>query len=433
MKTKFFNSTRLLKASYYNAILVIVKVISGVVTSKVVAIFLGPSGLALLGNLKSFVRTLSSFTAEGYQNGIIKYVSEHSEDQLRKNKIYATVFQLSLIFSVVIAFLLWCFSVKCSLYLFKTVEYAFVLKIVGVALPFWSFNLIIIYILNGLENYKKLVFVNAILSLGNMIVSIIFIVQYNLVGALVGMVVGPILVFGINLLVLGKERQIVLQIFKPHLFSLKVTKDMGAYFFMAMYSSAIVSITVLLIRNGAIEKLSVNEAGYWEAMTRISNFYLMFFISLTSFYLLPRLSKTDKLSEFKRELKGFYALCIPLLLIGFTIIFFLRTFILKLLLNEEFLPTSNLFFWQLVGDFISILAIALVKQFHAKKMVWAYLICNGLLNLLFYFFSMTFIDMYGVEGIVKAYALSYLIYLCLVAMFVYAYFINKEKNDVTKD
>ncbi len=75
-----------------------------------------------------------------------------------------------------------------------------------------------------------------------------------------------------------------------------------------------------------------------------------------------------------------------------------------------------------IGDFISILAIALVKQFHAKLMVKAYIICNGILNLLYFGLSYFFIDLYGLVGVVKAYALSYLVYLLLVITFILHYY-----------
>ena len=84
----------------------------------------------------------------------------------------------------------------------------------------------------------------------------------------------------------------------------------------------------------------------------------------------------------------------------------------------------------MVGDFISVLAIALVKQFHAKLMVKAYLISNGMLNLLYVGLSYFFIDLYGLVGVVKAYALSYAIYLIVVTFFVYFYY--KNQTDIQK-
>lgn len=390
---------------------------------------MGPSGLALLGNLKSFTETAISFTSVGYQNGTIRYISEFSKDKSQQNRITTTVLQLSLCFSLIIGVLLWFFSNYWSLVLFKSLDYTYVPKLLAFGLPFLSFNLITIYILNGLEKFKKLVVINSVLNITQMIVVVYLVINFNLKGGLIGTIIGPVFVFLINIMTLGNDRGLLFNLFKVSFFSLKVVKNMSAYFFMAIYSSAIVSINVLLIRNLIIEKLNVQEAGYWEAMNRISSFYIMFFISLTSFYLLPRLSKTNNFKLFIEELKNFYVLCIPLLLIVFSSIYFLRFFLLKLLLNEEFLPTSNLFFWKLIGDFISVLAIALVKQFHAKRMVKAYIVSNGVLNLLYFGLSYFLIDIYGLEGIVKSYAISYLIYLILVIIFIVSFFKKKIRLD----
>jgi len=429
MKFKISKAKLLFKASYFNAIIVVARAFSGIVLSKVIAFLLGPSGLALMGNLRSFIQAVSSFTASGYQNGTVRYVSEFIENKKEKDKVIATIFQLSLGFSLIIGIVLWLFASTWSIYLFKTESYTNVIKTLGIGLPFFSFNLLIIYVLNGVQNYKKLVIVNTILSLVNMLITTAFAIYFGIKGALIGVILGPILVFIINLFALGKERTLFLTVFRPELFSIKILKNMNAYLLMSVYSALIVSITFLLIRNLIIEKLSILEAGYWEAMNRISSFYLMFFLSLTSFYLLPQLSKTNDFKVFRREIKGFYLLSVPLLIFSFTLIYFLRYYLLRLLLSEEFLPTSSLFFWQLIGDFISVLAIALVKQFHAKLMVKAYLVCNGLLNILYFSLSYLLIDKFGLQGIVKAYALSYFIYFVVVILFLWYYFkVKKLEN-----
>lgn len=429
MRFRFFNTHRLLlKASYFNGIIVALKALSGVATTMVVSRVIGPSGLALLGNLRNFTQTTSSFTAEGYQNGAIRYVSEYQEDAKQQQQIIASIFQLSMGVALVFGVVLFLFSSFWSEVVFKTDAYADIIRLVAVGLPFLSLNLLLIYIFNGLERYKKLVVLNGVLSLGNMLMTIVLALQMGLRGALIGVILGPILVFILMLLGLGKEREVLLNLFRFKLFSLTAVKKLSGYLLMTIYATAIVSVTYLMIRNLVIKTLSTEEAGYWEAMNRLSSFYLMFFISLTSFYLLPKLAKTDAFGSFKKELKHFYTLTIPLLVVAFFIIYFLRTWLLQLLLGDEFLPTERLFFWQLVGDFISILAIALVKQFHAKRMIKAYLISNSVLNLSYLIFSHLFIEVYGLQGIVKAYALAYFIYLVLVLFFVYMHF-NSKKNE----
>lgn len=418
MKLPFFKEKQIVKVSFFNAILVLVKALSGIITSKVVAYFLGPTGLALIGNFKNFTQSALSFTAEGYQNGTIRYVAESDGSDLNRRQVVATVFQLSGMFSILIGLILLGFSEQWSIYLFQVHSYAYIIKLIGFGLPFTSFNLLIIYILNGLEKYKKLVLVNSVLSIVNMLVAVLCIINFGLIGGFLGFILGPVIAFLLNLLALGNDRVILLSAFNFQLFSLKIISKMSSYLFMAIYSVIIVSVTILLIRNLIIDKLSIEQAGYWEAMNRISSFYLMFFTSMTSFYLLPRLSKNNSFNVFKREIKSFYNYIIPILIVCFVFIYFIRYPLLSIFLDDAFYPTANLFSWQLVGDFISVLAIALVKQFHAKLMVKEYVMCNGTLNVLYLLLSYLFIDIYGLVGVTKAYVVSYFVYFFMVLFFV---------------
>ena len=322
MKINFSDYKQLFKASYFNTIIVLVRVLSGVVLSKVVAYFLGPTGLAFLGNFRNFIKVATSFTAEGYQNGTVRYISEFRDNSEEKDRIIATVFQLSLSLAIIIGVVLYSFSSSWSVYLFKTNVYSSLIKALGISLPFLSFNLLIIYVLNGLEHYKKLVLVNSILSLVNMLIVIILTVNYGIKGALLGVVISPVIVFLIILVALGKDRLLFLSVFRLNKFSFNVLKNMNVYLLMSIYATVIVSVTFLSIRNLVIEKLSLQEAGYWEAMNRVSSFYLMFFLSLTSFYLLPQLSKITNFKFFKKEIKRFYSLIIPALLVAFVLIYF---------------------------------------------------------------------------------------------------------------
>ncbi len=426
-KLKPFKFNLLFKASFYNFIIMGIKVICGLVLSKATALFLGPSGLALLGNLNNLSRMASGVTAEGYQNGTVRYVSEFHTKPKTKKVLLATVFQLSLGVSLVLALFFWGFSKTISLYLFDTYEYALAVICLGIGLPFLSINLIVIFILNGEENYKKLVVVNGILSLVSMLIAVIVMFKYDLYTVMISVGLIPIVVFGFNYICLREQRYIFKYIFEFRYFSISVLKKMSAYFTMAVYSAIIVSVNLILVRNLIIEKLSIDEAGYWEAMNKISSFYVMFFLSLTSFYLLPQFSKINSVDAFKIKITNFYKLCIPLLLVSFTGVYFMRFVLLEVFLSKDFLPTSSLFLYRLIGDFISVLSIALVKQFHAKLMIKAYIICNGALNVLYFCLSYCFIDRYGLNGVMKAYALSYLLYFILVLIFILTYFKRNYK------
>ncbi|MBW2960862.1 O-antigen translocase [Mesonia sp. JHPTF-M18] len=412
-----------------NSILVAVKLISGLISSKSAALFLGPSGLALLGNFKNFLQTTSSFTAEGYQNGIIRYSAEYRNNQKQLTEFIITIFQLSLMISILIGFIIFFTSDYWAYLILKDLEFSYVFKTLSICLPFFSFNLLYIYVLNGLQRFRKLVLINSILSLSNMLVLIFLIYSFKLSGALIATVASSLLVFLINLILLKKDKYVLFHLFNLNYFSFKVLKNMSGYLFMSFYSYVITSVSLLIVRNLIITKINLESAGYWEAMNRISSFYTMFFISLTSLYLLPKLSEINDWKSFKLEMKSFYKFVIPLLTIALVFIFILRIYLLRLLLSEEFMQTATLFKWQLLGDFIAVISIALVKQFHAKRLIKYYLVSNGLLNLLYIIFSFLLIDFYGIQGVVKAYAISYFIYFFIIMFLIIRFYKNQHNRE----
>lgn len=89
---KKITQTNLFKITSLNSFSVVLKIGIGLVTSKVLAVFVGPSGMALVGNLRNFLTSLESISTLGFQSGIIKYVAENQKNKEVLRKIMATVF-----------------------------------------------------------------------------------------------------------------------------------------------------------------------------------------------------------------------------------------------------------------------------------------------------------------------------------------------------
>jgi len=96
-------SSQLFKITSLNSISVLIKIGIGLITSKVLAIFIGPSGMALVGNLKNFMAYLESITTLGFQNGIVKYVAENKEDKEKIKTIFSTLFSTLFLVLVVLS------------------------------------------------------------------------------------------------------------------------------------------------------------------------------------------------------------------------------------------------------------------------------------------------------------------------------------------
>lgn len=85
------------KITSLNSLSIAIKIGIGLITSKILALFVGPGGMALVGNLRNFLTSLESISTLGFQSGIIKYVAENQKNKEVLQKIIATVF-ISLVF-----------------------------------------------------------------------------------------------------------------------------------------------------------------------------------------------------------------------------------------------------------------------------------------------------------------------------------------------
>jgi PST family polysaccharide transporter len=99
------------------------------------------------------------------------------------------------------------------------------------------------------------------------------------------------------------------------------------------------------------------------------------------------------------------------------VIYFLRFFIIKLLFTDEFLPISDLFIWQLIGDFFKAASVILGYEFFAKKLTKAYLATESLSFGLLLSSSYILIPKFGIEGIVIAHSLTYALYFLVLLVY----------------
>ena len=177
------------------------------------------------------------------------------------------------------------------------------------------------------------------------------------------------------------------------------------------------ALVSLYIRNSIISQYGENEAGYWEAVNRISTYYLMFVSTLLTVYFFPKLSKAVTNKETQKVFFSYYKTVIPLFGVALIFIFLIKRFIITILLSDEFLPMSELFVWQLTGDFLKACSLILGYEFFAKKMTKAFIITELLSFAILYITATFFIQSFGAQGAVMAHTFTYAIYLLILTFF----------------
>lgn len=406
----------LFKVAQLNSATIATKIIAGILTSKAIAVFIGVEGMALIGNLRNFLSGIQSFAILGLYNGFVKTIAKYKEDTLELSKTISTTYYWGFFSTMLMSFLCYYNAEFINDFLFSSnYNYAYVIRVLALALPFYALNMFCFGIMNGFSNFKMLLIINIIGQILGLLVTIYLIYIENIDGALIAAVIAPSLLFLITLVGIINRRNLMTQIKIAHV-SLPVLKTFAPYALMALVTAIALPFVSILIRNFIIEELGIKQAGYWEAMNRISDYYLMFVTSIMTLYIIPRFTEIDTKKEFRTEVFDFYKSVMPIFGLGLLVIYILRPFVVSIVFSEEFQPVEDLFLWQLLGDFVKVLAIVIAYQFLAKKMFAQFIIIEIFLVLMLYLTSVYLIEIYGVEGAVMGHFFSYLLHFLVVLL-----------------
>jgi len=401
--------------------------LTGLVSIKIVAALIGPTGIALLGQLNNFTQILLSVSNGGVILGVTKYLSE-TRDSRRKYLYYlGTAFWITLVLSLVSGLVLVLFSGYFSRIILNAPEYNYVFIIFGVTIILYAFNALLVAAMNGFKEYGKYIKVNILSSLVGLIFAVTLCYYYGLKGALISAVTFQSVVFFLTIIIVAHSKWFEWQIF-TRLFSVKILKQLSHFSLMALVSAIFVPVSQIMVRNLISKNLSVNEAGIWEAMNRISSMYLFVIITSLSVYYLPRLSELKETNLIKKEVFSVYKLVIPFMVLSGLVIYFLRDFIIQVLFTSEFNNMRDLFSFQLSSDIIKMASWILGYILIARAMTREYIIMEILHCTLFVLFSWLFIPYFGAKGAIFGYLASQIFYFFTIAFILRNIFFSTKTN-----
>ncbi|MEK4083018.1 O-antigen translocase [Psychrobacillus sp. FSL K6-1415] len=401
------------KTSLLSGLSTVIKLLSGLIVNKVVAVYIGPAGIALIGQFQNFLSIITTFGNGAISSGVTKYVAEfHETDIKRRNDFISASFIITFIFSVICGVLLFLGSSFLSEWILKTVEFSKVFKLLGITLILISFNIILLSIINGIKKIKLFIAINICSSILSLFVTSFLTIFTGLFGALLSMIIVQSIVIVITLPLVKKKLDLQFNM-NIHI-EKEIFKKLLAFSLMAIVSVLSVSISQIAIRNHLIKEFSLEEAGRWQSVWMISTMYLMVMTTAFSTYYLPKLSELQESSEIRKEIFSGYKIILPFTLITALMIYFLRDFIITILFTPEFIEMRSLFAFQLIGDFLKMTSWSLAFLMIAKAMTKTYIITEIICSISFYIITIILTKNNGLIGVTQAYALNYLAYLIIM-------------------
>ncbi len=399
----------LVKISLLNGIAVMVKVASSLVLNKVLAIYVGPNGYAIIGQFQSAVSILTSLAGGVVANGVTKATAQHFDDEARQYAIWRTAIRFSLIASLLASVSLLFIGDWLSEWLLHRADMSDVFALLGLSLPAMAVNNLLIAIINGKKEVGILVAANIVGSIINVLVTGILTYKLGLYGALVAYAINPAVAILSTTVLVSRCRWLKVGYLWGKM-NQPALRELSGFGVMGLTSVLTVPVSYMLIRDHLVHNLGLAAAGYWQAMWGISGIYLMLVTSTLSVYYLPRLAEIRTAQELKAEIIKVYRFVLPVVIVGALTIFILRDFIIHTLFTQDFLPMRELFQWQLVGDVIKLGSWVLAYVMQGRAMIKVFVVTEVIFSFSFVLLSWLFVDIFGLIGVSMAYAINYFIY-----------------------
>lgn len=404
----------LVKTSLLNGIAVVVKVASALVLNKILAVYVGPAGYAVIGQFQNAVSIIVSLAGGVVATGVTKATAQHFDDEAKQHAVWQTAIRFSLVASVMAAIPLLLMGDSLAQWLLHRSDMSSVFVWLALTLPAMAANNLLLAIVNGKKEVGIYVTANIIGSLISMLLVGLLAFNFGLYGTLVAFVINPAIVLLATAAIVArrdwfKAKFLWGQVNRPAL------RELSGFALMGLTSALTAPISYMFIRDHLATSLGLSAAGYWQASWKISEIYLMLVTTTLSVYYLPRLAEIRIASELKTEIIKVYSFVMPIVAAGAVMIYVLRDFIVNSLFTADFLPMRQLFPWQLAGDVVKIGSWILAYIMLGRAMVKIFVITEISFSISFILLSWFFVDIYGLVGVSMAYALNYSLYwLCMI-------------------
>ncbi len=397
---------KLLKTSFYTSISTAVTFLSGFIVTKVVAIKIGPAGMTYVGQYQNGISIIAMLSTLAISSGVVKYLAQYKDEPAKKQQIVDTALGIILISSITLTLVVLFGHKFLSDIIFHSNEYADVILFYGFFIVIIATNTLVTAFYNGLKEIKYLTAVNIFGSLAGICFTVVLAINFGVKGVLIANNFTALTICIINIYILRKKNFFN---YKPSLpsFNRDAAKLLLGYTVIGISTGILTPLSQILIRNKIVSIFTLTEAGWWQAVTRISDYYLAFITTVLSIYYLPKLSEINDKSELRQEISRGYKGILPVVALMALAIWIFRETIVQVLFSKEFLPMTPLFKFQLLGDFFKIgswlLGYILIAKANIKLVIITELAFASSLVIMSYYFINTF----GIIGTTYAFCLNY--------------------------
>ncbi|WP_323938015.1 O-antigen translocase [Aeromonas caviae] len=401
---------RLLKVTAMTGLLTLLKMAMGFVIVKVVAIYTGPTGMAMLGQVQSMVGALNGVINAPVGSGVVRYTAEKKDQGFEAcAPWWRAAVQWVLIISAITIPGGLLLAEHIANWLFQDRALAWIVMATVCVLPLSAIGTLCNSVINGQQLYRRYVGLGMLSALISGGVMLTMIVMANIQGALLAAAVQAALIGLVMLIANLRQPWLRVQYWWGST-TKEARKAIGGYMLMAITTALTVPISLILVRTILVDQVGWEAAGHWQAVWKISEVYLGVITMALGTYYLPRLSSLVGVDAIVNEIHRTALVIIPIVGVMALGVYLLRDVAIWLLFTEEFKSARDLFAIQLCGDVIKITSWLYAYPMLSRGKTKIFVATEILFSLLFVMLSYPLIYYVGIKGATIAYLATYIFY-----------------------
>ncbi|MCC4611628.1 O-antigen translocase [Xanthomonas campestris pv. esculenti] len=413
----------LLRSSAYTGVATLAKLLAALVVVKLVAIHAGPQGVGRLGQFLNLMSVLAVLAGGGISAGIVKYVAEYRGDPQAQARLLGTALWYAFCASCVLAVLALLFSRALAERLLGDAGYRPLICVLAIAQLGIAVVNYILAVINGFMDVRRL----AVVQVSGAVLSVALVAwlssRAQLQGALLALVLGQVLWLLAGVPALRASPYFRREMLRMR-FDAPMARRLAAFSVMTLTSTLVPQMVVMLVRDHLVAQFGWQQVGYWQAVSRVSDAYLLFFTTAINVYYLPKLASLHERAALGRELRAAYRYVMPAVIVMALGVYVCRDWVTRVLFDQGFSPARALYAPQLLGDVVKIAAFVLSYVMLAKAMTRMFVLSECVFAASYLGLVYLFTAHFGLVGAMYAFVANYVLYLLFNIVVVRRYLVQ---------
>ncbi len=401
------------KAFSLGALQALVRLVCSFASVKLTAVYLGPSGLALIAQFNNFVTLCQGLIVTGLETATMRLSAEYGADGERRRRLLATVGKVGAGLGLPAALLMIVTSPWLASWLLKDAAYAWVFVIGAVGVLAAALNAVLLALLTTRGQISRAVASNILATILGLLVFAPSAMRWGVPGGLYASSTVYILSLLGTLILLSRTGAVNLRDLVGRLDRTEARRIAGFYP-MLVFHAVMTPLSLILIREHVTSQLSLESAGLWQACWRLSETYMMVVMMSVTTQFMARLGEVaNSPIRLRAEVLRTLGAAVGATAAMALCIFVLREWVVRLIFSRAFLPVIDLMPMQLIGDVLKMtgwtLGFVLVATVRSR---W-YIAIEIVVPLVFIVAARVLGASMGVSGVTTAYVVAGSIQCCM--------------------